>query len=81
MRLITRRLNEMYIELIDSGALLDGFDYAYIMTQEKYSKFRQETIVLMDINKKAPVFNSLPIFIDNSLEGEGIEIRKIRRKE
>lgn len=72
---IRNKLDKMFFELQEQMICLD--DYAYIMNPKDFADFRQEAMICFDFVEKAPVYNNLPIFVDNMIKEGDIVLKRM----
>ena len=72
---IRNKLDEKFFELHEQRLNLN--DYAYVMNPVDFARFREEAMICMDFTVKAPIYNNLPIYLDETVTKGDIILKRL----
>lgn len=72
---VRNKLDKMFFELQEQMVCLD--DYAYVMNPKDFADFIKEAMICFDFEAKVPVYNNLPIFVDDTIKKGDIVLKRM----
>ena len=72
---VRNKLDKMFFKLKEQKVCLDN--YAYVINPKDFEDFRQEVMIYFDFVAKAPVYNNLPIFVDDMIREGDIVLKRM----